>query len=91
MVVVIPKGGVTDFRGIGRVEVLWNEITCIINRRLFSSISFHDVMHSFCEGRGMGTATLEAKLLQHLTDMKEAVLHSIFLSLIKACINLDTD
>ena len=69
MVVMIPNGEGTDFRGGGLVEVLWKAISGIINRRLSSSIQFHDAMHGFCAGRGIGTATLEANLLQQLYYM----------------------
>ena len=43
----------------------------ILNRRLTSSITFHDILHGFWSGRGTGTATLEAKLLQQLAAMRE--------------------
>ena len=62
-VVLIPKGQ-GDYRGIGLVEVMWKVVALILNRRLTSSITFHDVLHGFRAGRGTGTATLEAKLLQ---------------------------
>ena len=41
------------------------------------------------EGRGTGTATLEAKLLQQLAAMREEVLYVIFLDLTKAYDALD--
>ena len=62
-VVLIPKGK-GDYRGIGLVEVLWKVVAVILNRRLTSSNTFHDELHGFWAGRGTGTATLEAKLLQ---------------------------
>ena len=40
-------------------------------------------LHGFREGRGNGTATLEAKLLQQLAAMREEVLYVIFLDLTK--------
>ena len=42
-------------------------------------------------GRGKGNITLEAKLLQHLTTMREAVLHNILLDLHKTYYALDWD
>ena len=49
----------------------------------------HAVLHGFREGRGTGTATLKAKLLQQLAAMKEEVLYVIFLDLTKAYDALD--
>ena len=71
-VVLIPKGK-GDYRGIGLVEVMWKVVAVILNLRLTSSITFHDVLHGFLAGRGTGTATLEAKLLQQLAAMREEV------------------
>ena len=72
-VVLIPKGK-GDYRGIGLVEVMWKVVAVILNHRLTYSITFHDVLHGFRAGRGTGTATLEAKLLQQLAAMREEVL-----------------
>ena len=77
-VVLIPKGK-GDYRGIGLVEMMWKVVAVILNRRLTSSITFHDVLHGFRAGRGKGTATLEAKLLQKLAAIREEVLYVIFL------------
>ena len=87
-VVLIPKGK-RDYRGIGLVEVIWKVVAVILNRRLTSSITFHDVLHGFRAGRGTGTATLEAKLLQQLAAMREEVLYVIFLDLTKSYDALD--
>ena len=85
--VLIPKGK-GEFRGIGLVEVIWKLLTLILHRRL-TTIELHDVLHGFREGRGTGTATLEAKLLQQLAAMREEVLYVIFLDLTKAYDALD--
>ena len=66
------------------VEVMWKVVAVILNRRFTSSITFHGVLHGFRAGRGTGTATLEAKLLQQLAAMREEVLYVIFLDLTKA-------
>ena len=79
-VFLIPKGK-RYFRGVGLVEVLWKAVESLLNRRLTSTIMFHDVLHGFWTGRGMGTAALKAKLLQHITDMREAVLFKVFVDL----------
>ena len=88
---MIPKGGGTNFRGIGLVEVLWNAIPGIINFRILSSIQFHDNLLGFFTGRGKGTATLEENILQQLIAMTETVLHAIFLELCKAYDDLERD
>ena len=87
-VVLIPKGK-GYYLGIGLVEVMWKVVAVILNRRFTSSITFHDVLHAFRAGRGMGTTTLEAKLLQQLVAMREEVLYVIFLDLTKAYDALD--
>ena len=38
MLMKIPKGGGTNFRGIGLVEVMWKAISGFINGRILSSI-----------------------------------------------------
>ena len=82
-VVMITKGQ-KEYRGIGLVEVMWNFVAAILHCRLATSITYHDFLHGFWEGCGTGTATLEAKLLQHLAAMREEVLYVIFLDLHKA-------
>ena len=90
-VVMIPKGGGTDFRGIGLVEVLCKAISGIINIQISSSIQFHDSLHSFHTGIGTGTTNLKAKLLEKLIAMRETVLHPIFLDMHKAYDDLERD
>ena len=68
---------------------MWEVVTVIINRRFTSSITYHDALHGFWAGRGTGTATLEAKLLQQLAAMREEVLYVIFQDLTKAYDDLE--
>ena len=82
-VALVPKGK-KEYRGIGLVEVTWKVVAVILHLRLTTAITFHDALHRFREGRGTGTATLEAKLLQQLAAMREEVLYVIFLDLTKA-------
>ena len=70
--VLITKGK-KEYRGIGLVEVMWKVVAEILNLRLTASITFHDFLHIFRAGRGTGTATLEAMLLQQLTALRVAV------------------
>ena len=59
-------------------------MAAILNHRFTASITYHEVLHSFRAGRGTGTATLKAKLLQQLAALREEVLYVIFLELRKA-------
>ena len=67
--VLIPKGK-KDYRSIGLVEVMWKVVAAILNRRLTSSITFHNFLHGFRASRETSTATLEAKLLQQLAALR---------------------
>ena len=71
------------------MEVMWKVVAAIINRRFTASITYHEVLHGFRSGRGTGTATLEAKLLQQLAALREEVLYVTFLDLHKAYDALD--
>ena len=82
-VVVLILKGKQEYRGIRLVEVMWKVVAEILNCRLTSSITYHNFLHVFREGRGTGTATLEAKQLQQLAALREEVLYMIFLDLHK--------
>ena len=72
-VALIPKVK-RNYRGIGLLEVMWKVVAFILNRCFTSSTIYHNALHGFRAGRGTGTATLEAKLLQQLAAMREEVL-----------------
>ena len=74
---------------MGLVEVVWKAVAVILNCRFTASITYHDSLDGFRAGRGTGTATLEVKMLQQVTAMREAVLHTIFLHLHKSYNGLD--
>ena len=82
-VFLIPKGKM-DYQGIGLVEVMWKVVAAILNLRLAAYINSHDFLHRFRAGRGTGTTTLEANLLQQLAALREEVLYVILLDLHKA-------
>ena len=86
--VLIPKGN-KEYRGIGLVEVMWKVVAAILHRRLTTTITYEETLHGFRVGRSTGTATLEAKLLQHFAAMREEVLYVIFLDLTKSYDALD--
>ena len=61
----------------------------MLNRHITAAMQFHDTLHGFRMGRVTGTASLESKLLQHLTEMREDIIYEIFLGLRKAYGALD--
>ena len=61
----------------------------IVNSRLRSSIVLHDVLHGFRQGRGAGTAIIEAKLEQQLAGIVHEPLFQIFIDVRKAYASLD--
>ena len=73
-VVLIPKGN-ENFRGIRLVGFLCETVPGIINFHLTTAIQFHHTLCGFFTDRGIGTASLEAKLLQQLMTMREEVLY----------------
>ena len=89
--VLIPKSDISQFRGIGLIDILWKLASSIINRRLSLSICFHDGIHGFCRGRGTSTAVLETKLLMQLAVRTNVPLYQVFLDLSKAYDTLDRD
>ena len=87
MVLILKGGG--DYLSIGLVEVIWKTMAVIPNCRFTSNITYHDFLHRFRAGRGTGTVTLEVKLIQQVSALREAVLHAIFLDLHTAYYALD--
>ena len=87
MVLILKGGG--NYCGICLLEVVWKALAVILNCCFAASITYHDSLHGFREGSGTGTSTLEVKLLHQLTDMREEVLHAIFLELHKTYNALD--
>ena len=77
--------------GILLMEFLWKSTTGIINQRLTSAIRYHNTLHGFWEGRGIGTVNLEAKMLQYIMAIREVVLHDILLDIHKSYSDLYKD
>ena len=89
MVLILKGNGYC--RDIGLMEVVWKVVTEILHRLLTASITYHNFIHGFRAGRNTGTSTLEAKLIQKLTAMREEVLYVIFLGLHNAYDALDRE
>jgi hypothetical protein len=86
--VLLPKGD-GSFRGIALLEIIYKLVSSIIAQRLTKGIDFHDSLHGFRQGRGTGTATIEAKLQMELARSKGTPFYQIFLDLKKAYDTLD--
>ena len=76
--VVLIRKCKREFWDIGIVEVLCKTVASLLNQQLTVEIRYHDALHDFWAGQGTGSATLKAKLLQQLTEMKKAVLFEVF-------------
>jgi hypothetical protein len=88
VIVLLPKGG-GNFWGIGLLDPCWKVVEKIMVRRM-TIIDFHPSLHGGLPKRGMGTATIEAKLVQQLAWMEqEPLYHDIFVDLRKAYDHLD--
>ena len=82
IVVLIPKGG-GDYRGIGLLEPIWKIIERVMDQRL-NAIQLHESLHGCRDGRGTGTAVIEAKLAQQLAHLEQRPFYGVFLDLKKA-------
>ena len=87
--VLIPKGG-GDYRGIGLLEPIWKVIERLIDRRL-EVIALHDSLHGCRNGRGTGTAVIEAKLSQQLAHIEQTPFYGVFIDLKKAFDAMDRE
>ncbi len=89
ILVLIPKGASGQYRGIALLEIVYKLVSSIINRRLASTVKFHDAVHGFRAGRGTGTAIIEAKLRMQLAQRSTKPYYMVFLDLKKAYDTLD--
>jgi len=77
--VLIPKGG-GDYRSIGLLEPIWKIIVWVIDKWL-EAIALHDSLHGCCNGRGTGTAVIEAKLSQQLAHIEQTPFYGVLIDL----------
>jgi len=89
IVILIPKGG-GDYRGIGLLELIWKIIERVMDRWL-NVIPPHKSLHGCREGRGTGTAVIEAKLAQQLAHLEQCPFYGVFLDLKKAFDEMDRE
>ncbi len=89
VVVLIPKGG-GDYCGIGLLEPIWKVCKCIIDKRL-NTFDLHESLHGCWNGRGTGTAGIEAKLAQQLAHLEQVPFYGVFIDLKKAFDTMDRE
>jgi hypothetical protein len=87
IVVLIPKGG-SNYQGIGLLEPMWKVCKQVMNTRL-NEIPLRESLHGCRDGRGTGTAVMEAKLAQQLAHLKQVPFYDVFLDLKKVFNSMD--
>ena len=63
----------------------------MVNFRIGAAVNFHNTLHKFRAGRGIGTALLEINMIQQMTTMREDILYEVFLDLQKSYDALEWD
>jgi hypothetical protein len=89
IVVLIPKGG-GKYRGIGLLEPIWKIIEQVMDKGL-NVVELHESLHGCQNGRGTGTAIIEAKLAQQLAHLEQRPFFGVFLDLKKAFGSMDRE
>ena len=51
---------------IGLLEVIWKVVEAVIDTWIKTVLQFHNVLHWYCAGIGIGTAIMDLKLAQVL-------------------------
>jgi Reverse transcriptase (RNA-dependent DNA polymerase) len=87
--ILIPKLGSTEYRGIGLLETIWKTISSIINSRIKHVVQFDEAVHGFRQQRGMGTAILTNKFCMLRSAAEKKTVQQIYLDLKKAYNTID--
>ena len=74
---VLLQKGKGSYRDIGIVELLCKLCSVVVNCSMKRSAVLHDTLHEFIEGRGVGKATLEAKMEKQLSGFAHDTLPGI--------------
>ena len=78
---VFPPKGRGAYRWIGLAEVVWKVCVTMVNCWLNRSVAVQKALHGFRAGRGTGTETLEAELVQQLVGLEHEPLFQVFLDM----------
>ena len=90
-ILVLIQKRTTNTRGIGLLETLCKVVEALINTSLRASLQIHNVLHSFRDGRGTGTAIMELNLAKELASIDQDPTFLVFLDLWKAYDTVDRD
>ena len=82
VLVLLTKGN-ADTWGIELIEVLWNVVDGIIETRIKTVVTFHDILNGFCACRGKGMAIADINMAQEIASIKQDPLFLVFLDLWK--------
>ncbi len=82
IILLLPKRG-GNYHGIGLLEPCWKAVEKIMVKQL-ALIEFYDFLHGGLPKRGIGTALIEAKLVQQLAWRDQCPLYEINVDLKKA-------
>ena len=85
---MLPKGE-GEFKGIRLVEIIWKVFSLIMNNRLHYDITLHDAPDGCRKSQGIGTDTLEEKLVQQLAGICREPLFQVLLDVRKSYALLD--
>ena len=80
--VLIPKGG-GNYCRIRLLEPIWKIIERVMDQQL-NTIALHESLHGCQDGRGTGTAVIEAKLAEQLAHLEQRPFYGTLLNLKKA-------
>jgi hypothetical protein len=89
-VVLIPKCNIGEYRGMGRLEVLWKVIARVLDKRMLAT-EVHNSLHGFHAKRECSIGIMEAKLVQQLAFIEQCPLFGIFIDLRKAYDAMDRE
>ena len=88
---VLLSNGIGKYRGIGMIEVMWKDISLIVERHLANSINFRNILHGLWAKIGTGTDNFDSNVLQKIPGLFQKVLYEIFIDLHKSCGAIDRE